>query len=70
MNSYDRIVRPTSLGFMTLNSLANQLEISERTVRRWVAKGDLPAPRRLGRSCFWSADAVREALLVKGGKQI
>ena len=65
MTIYDRIDSRPNLGFLTLQNLANQLEISERTVRRWVAKGHLPAPRRLGRQCFWPAQAIRDALSVQ-----
>ncbi len=60
---------PPSLGFVTIETLAQQLEISPRTIRRWVQHGQLPLPRRLGRSAFWSVDSIREALIQReGGK--
>lgn len=61
---------PPRLGFITLEHLAEQLETSPRTIRRWVQHGQLPAPQRLGRSTFWSADSIREALLGKQGGNI
>ena len=59
---------PPRLGFVTLAQLAEQLGASPRTIRRWIQHGRLPTPQRLGRSAFWSADSIREALLgQKGG---
>ena len=65
MINFDRIDSRPSLGFLTLQNLAIELSISPRTIRRWVAKGHLPAPRRLGRQCFWPAQAIRDALSVQ-----
>lgn len=68
MTLYDRNPSPR-LGFITIETLAQQLEISPRTIRRWVQHGQLPLPRRLGRSAFWSVDSIREALIQReGGK--
>lgn len=54
-----------NLGFMNLAGIQLELGVSARTVRRWVRAGHLPEPRRLGRSPFWSVDAVRDALTRK-----
>jgi|1048.fasta_scaffold59224_2 excisionase family DNA binding protein len=70
MTSFDRINVPPRLGCITAQALARELDISTRTLRRWVQTGALPAPRRLGRSVLWSVDAIREAILRKQGGNI
>jgi excisionase family DNA binding protein len=57
--------RPERLGILSVSALADQLCVSSRTVRRWVAQGVLPAPRRLGRNCYWSLDEVRKSILER-----
>jgi DNA-binding transcriptional MerR regulator len=49
----------------TAKTLIEDLEISRRTLSRWVAAGLLPKPKRLGRQRYWDREEVRQALLVK-----
>ena len=51
--------------FYTASTLTHDLEISRRTLSRWISAGLLPQPKRLGRQRFWDRDEVREALRVK-----
>ena len=68
MRSFDQhSLSPQPLGFVTITGLADQLDTTPRTIRRWVQSGQLPAPARLGRSAYWNLDAIREALSGKGG---
>jgi excisionase family DNA binding protein len=64
MSENHRFNHSPRLCFVTLESLANQLEISPRTLRRWIQSGRLPAPQRLGRTAFWSQDCLRAALHI------
>ncbi len=61
----NRIVVQPRLGFVNSQNLCAELGVSPRTVRRWTRAGQLPQPRRLGRSCFWSIDEVRALLTPK-----
>jgi hypothetical protein len=70
MSLSHRINVPPRLGLTSADSLARELEVSPRTLRRWIQRGHLPAPCRLGRSSYWSTDDVRSALLRKQGGQI
>ena len=40
--------------------LADLLGRSEKTVERWVARGELPAPMRLGGRCAWLVGSIRD----------
>lgn len=40
-------------GFITLAEFANLLKVSNRTMRRYLSAGRLPAPIRLGRMLRW-----------------
>ena len=51
--------------FYTATTLTEDLEISRRTLSRWVSAGLLPKPKRLGRQRYWDREEVRQALLVK-----
>ena len=51
--------------FYTATTLTEDLEISRRTLSRWVSAGLLPKPKLLGRQRYWDRDEVREALRVK-----
>ena len=51
--------------FYTASTLTQDLEISRRTLSRWVSAGLLPQPKRLGRQRYWDRDEVKQALLVK-----
>ncbi|MCX5650235.1 MAG: helix-turn-helix domain-containing protein [Planctomycetota bacterium] len=51
--------------FYTATTLTEDLEISRRTLSRWVSAGLLPKPKRLGRHRYWDREEVRQALLVK-----
>lgn len=54
--------------YFTVGTLCDSLEVSRRTISRWVAKGDLPQPVRIGRSRFWRVEDVHEALRAKGAR--
>jgi len=63
----NRISLPPRLGVVTIDNLAHDLETSPRTIRRWIQRGILPAPQRLGRTAFWSQDCIRAALIPSRG---
>lgn len=48
--------------FYTASTLTQDLEISRRTLSRWVSAGLLPKPRRLGRQRYWDREEVRLAI--------
>lgn len=50
---------------MTVAEVANELRVTERTVRRWIADGTLPATKIVGRVRINRADV--EALAQKAG---
>jgi excisionase family DNA binding protein len=52
--------------YFTSKTLSESLEISKRTLSRWVASGHLPQPVRIGRSRFWRVEDVHEALRTNG----
>jgi excisionase family DNA binding protein len=54
--------------YYTASSLSESLEVSRRTISRWVAAGALPLPIRIGRSRFWRVEDVHEALRAKGAR--
>jgi excisionase family DNA binding protein len=45
--------------------VARRLDISVRTVWRWTARGELPAPIRMGRVTRWRRIDVEEYLVVR-----
>ena len=53
--------------FMAIGDLAEYLRVSTWTVWRMVARGDLPQPRRLGRSWVRWKRSDLERLLDQGG---
>lgn len=46
-----------------IDVVAALLDCSESTVRRRVADGDIPAPRRVGGIPLWAAGTLRRSLL-------
>jgi excisionase family DNA binding protein len=48
--------------FVTKRELAEILQVSPRTVERWIRLRELPAPVRLGRTSFFHLPSI-EALL-------
>jgi len=51
-----------SVPLLTSNDLQRLLRVGDRTLRRWVDAGRLPAPVRLGRARRWQADVIRDWL--------
>jgi excisionase family DNA binding protein len=43
---------------MSYRELGTALNLSERTLRRMLASGDLPQPLRLGRSVRWPSELI------------
>jgi predicted DNA-binding transcriptional regulator AlpA len=68
MNMNFSHVRPQRLEYLTISALAGELDTSTRTIRRWVAQGTLPQPKRIGRSCYWSTEEIRKAISEKSAK--
>ena len=42
----------------------------EKTLWRWVQKGELPEPVRIGGKCFWHAEDVAELVQKRARKNI
>ena len=42
----------------------------EKTLWRWVQKGELPEPVRIGGKCFWHAEDVAELVQQRARKHI
>ena len=40
-------------------AVCEQLAISERTLDGWVREGRFPPPVRVGKRCYWAAEAVQ-----------
>ena len=51
----DRLLRTT---YYTAEELARELGIHRTTVWRMAARGDLPAPLRVGRICRWRPEDI------------
>lgn len=54
---------------MSLKRVARTLAVSEKTLRRWVAKGDFPPGLRVGRCWRWSTTTVERWLAEREGVQ-
>jgi predicted DNA-binding transcriptional regulator AlpA len=44
--------------------------VSEVTIWRWVKKGYLPEPVKIGGKCFWSAVSVAELIQRRGSSDL
>ena len=44
--------------FLNLSEMKAKLELSERTIKEYVADGTLPKPRKLGSKYFWVTKEV------------
>ena len=53
---------PTDVEYVSINTAAQLLEVSTKTVRRWISQGKLPA-RRIGRTI-----RIRRSSLARIGK--
>ncbi len=53
---------------VTVKELASTLQVSERSVRRWIKAGKLPNPSTLGQCAFWLADQLRPFLERRGNR--
>jgi excisionase family DNA binding protein len=51
---------PGSLALLTAGDLAALFQVSVQTIRRLAARGELPAPLRVGRRVRWSARTLEE----------
>ena len=48
---------------ITKSALAERLQVSTRTLERWINQGDLPPPRRLGtRRVYWHPHVIEQWL--------
>jgi predicted DNA-binding transcriptional regulator AlpA len=56
--AYARLAELPSKKAITRAELAEIFGKSPKTIRRWIAKGDLPRPARTGRTSFWSAGEI------------
>ncbi len=56
--AYAHLIELPSKKTITRAELAEIFGKSPKTIRRWVAKGDLPQPARAGRSSFWTAGEI------------
>jgi len=54
---------------MTVRDVALLSHATENTVRRWVAEGKLPLPRRIGRRMLWPRAEI-EALFALAGEEV
>lgn len=45
---------------LTKHELALMFRVCHRTIERLVARGQLPPPIRLGRSCRWRNEDIRQ----------
>ena len=48
-------------GFMRLEEVLRVFNVSKTTVYALIKSGDIPAPRKVGRSSLWPREAVRDA---------
>ena len=55
---------PPTLLLLSVREVAQAFGTSERTIWRWAATGEIPAPMRIGRSVRWRRSTV-EAFLDK-----
>lgn len=56
------IIQGRRPAYLSCASLAQELDLSESTVRNMVDRGILPRPIRMGSSVRWSWDDVQRAL--------
>ncbi len=52
-------------GFVRLSDLTPILRVDRSTVYRWVARGEFPAPVKIGSCSFWRVETVRSWLNEK-----
>lgn len=43
---------------LTVKELATDLNVTSRSVQRWIKAGKLPKPSRLGQCGFWTLDQL------------
>jgi predicted DNA-binding transcriptional regulator AlpA len=56
--TYTHLRRLPAKATIARERLARIIGKSQKTIRRWIAKGDLPQPARAGASAFWSAGEI------------
>lgn len=66
MNEVRASVDPSTHDYLTISEVAARFRVSERTVRRWIANGEIPAVRkgrsvRIPRSVFEGAPDMEDA---------
>ncbi|HYE16879.1 MAG TPA: helix-turn-helix domain-containing protein [Tepidisphaeraceae bacterium] len=49
-------IQPTDI--VTRARLAALMDVSEKTIDRWVERGEIPAPMRKGRGVYWLGKAL------------
>ena len=68
MNPFVNLCRITgkSLGILDLPAMTEAFNVSSRTIRRWVAKGQLPPPKRLGKNSYWRYEDISDLMIDRG----
>ena len=63
---------PTRLleDYASRREIASEFEVSERTIDRWVRRGIVPPPIKLGRMALFHLPTVREHLLRKAQRLV
>jgi len=53
--------------YLTLEQVAEKIQVKERTIKRWIKKGIFPKGRKISRQCVrWSEEFVEEWLDEEG----
>ena len=59
MADAEKIINPPSL-MLSTKSLARELGVSERTIRKLNSAGKIPEPRKVGTNVRWSTEEIQE----------
>jgi predicted DNA-binding transcriptional regulator AlpA len=62
MTTIDTTQRDAPTGVMRQADVARVLGINPRTLQRWIAAGQFPKARMIGRLAFWLPEDIRKAL--------
>lgn len=55
---------------LTIEQVADRLQVSKQTVRRMVARGEFPKPEKLGTKARWPADVVPRWFAERAAKAV
>ncbi len=59
MTETQKTIESSSL-LLSAKSLARELDVSERTIRKLNSAGKIPKPRTVGGNVRWSTEEIRE----------